>query len=723
MLRQYVSNPIREFREFLLDFLSHFVEPEIWNNFLDSFYAGDYNVFTIRDDDIPAIRDLKASLNMLSVIERNSDRSTWFEHVLKTIDLPVDFVDFLNHYETYRSTDSTVSEYLSVAKIMTFNVALPALKNRLLFIRQMCSMSNVENLNEQFIDKMVVIQHYQQQYLDEVAALKAGKSPKEKDENDEGIVTTVAKLNHKGLQLLYRDRFDHHFAPREDAKQTAASAAALPTVSKTVATNVSPPTSPESAAVKQDAKKDFDKLAVVTDPKTTVKADLKLDSTKASTELKDKAPPTAAKPVALYPEHKDDTDTIKHLKKLANGIIAIKKALDDYAAYSKSSGLTAPIGWLATFVYDLRQAYNFLQTFDYQAIMAEQANPIADFVKKHLQELNLTFQRLACWLDQFEVDNCLKENSLGRLLTDPLRLYNNIIEELEIPIDYTLQNRLFLQAKMAARERYLQQLFDQIAEIASFIGHKNTAMSDIPHDVIRAMQQYIARNEKDFCVNRKYLAKYKKYLADVLTVEKTNRTAFFNVLESVANSLSMTTNHVFMRPFRTIHSAVMKAFEQRLLGLLAHRDFIFRRVQRIKQQLQDEPFTHFQMSEVKASSHQEFILKKLTEHSAILRAEKDRLFMVTLDSKSSVTITGDQKATPKAPPSQRMQNKLIRKAKEVGALDIAMFTYQDTKSYPAFVEAVRKGGTCYSKATVMLLEDIFGLEKVPEEKTTSLALA
>jgi uncharacterized protein (DUF1778 family) len=391
-----------------------------------------------------------------------------------------------------------------------------------------------------------------------------------------------------------------------------------------------------------------------------------------------------------YPEKEADNNTLKNIKNLSNGIIGIRTALDDYVAYSEAGALSG-VSWLATFVMDLRQAYLYFQAFDYQAIIAEQANPVAELVKIQLIKLYNSFEKLACIADQFEGACCLKEGTLLRYVDLVIQRYNQIASELKIPIDYAPQKRTFYQARMQARERHLLIIESKLSELSKFRRYQDHVLAEIPPVILCDIQKYIIKHHGEICMNRSHLAQYEKYLAAALIPYQPS------MIMAVRNELE----HLANRAGFTRHYEIMTVFKKQLMYLQKQKFFLQQRLFEAKENFSNNPYDHFTLNEISEDA-KKIILSKLQQHLVKLNQEKESLIHQALPNENA------EEKSKLGNVSGRLSNQMLSRIREHGLFSLATAQYEQENTFSglqALLEAIHHE-TSLSPKSMMLLEEI-----------------
>ncbi len=391
-----------------------------------------------------------------------------------------------------------------------------------------------------------------------------------------------------------------------------------------------------------------------------------------------------------YPENVTDDETVKNLKNLANGIIGIKKVFDDFAAFNQA-GMLYGVSWIATFVIDLRQVYSYLQEFDYQAIIAEQTSPIAEKIKTQITKLYDVLEKLSCIADHFECVYALKEGTLLRCVDPIIQRYQLITSELKIVIDYAKLKRTFYPSRMQAREQHLQVVQSQLNELKPFFDYRECTLADIPATMLCAMQAYITKYQGVICMDRCHLAQYEKYLAQAMQKKEMSfMIAIMNYVEFIANRAGL-----------TLHAEMMSVFNKQKLYLEKQRLFLERRLQSAKDKFMHQPYDNFKLSEI-AGDPKTIVFDKLKQHLLVLKQEKTQFFDLIVPESTSAE--NREKVTF----SERLQNKMLSKVREVGIFNSAIIQHESEETAAGLqkLTEIISEETCLSPSSWVLIEEI-----------------
>lgn len=361
-----------------------------------------------------------------------------------------------------------------------------------------------------------------------------------------------------------------------------------------------------------------------------------------------------------YEINTKDTDTIKNIKLFLNSLIGIKKVLNDHEEYQQA-GFLQSVGWMTTFVKDLRRVYQSLFQIDYQAIIAEKSNPFTETMKKQLQKLNGACEKIACILDELEGELHLKEDKGGYLLRHEellLDSYNQITYELRIPVDYVRQKYMFLSARLASREKKLIEIDLQLEKLHEFMLYKSYALVNIPPDIIEGLKTYIKKYGDDICMNRDRLNIYKEYLDNTLKTKRGLKTFLFSHFEHASNQLGL-----------TIHYELMHTLHSRMLYFQKQQQFLEKRFESTVEYDKKHPFIYF-----KANDTIEAISPKIEKHIANISAEKDSLCQQSEDLLKNNKTLKLEEFKP------RLANLIQLKTKELKFFQSALKKYQETNS-------------------------------------------
>ncbi|HEX2549296.1 MAG TPA: hypothetical protein VHM20_05665, partial [Gammaproteobacteria bacterium] len=356
-----------------------------------------------------------------------------------------------------------------------------------------------------------------------------------------------------------------------------------------------------------------------------------------------------------YDINTKDTETIKNIKLLFNGMIGLKKVLNDHEEYQQS-GFFQSVGWMTTFIKDLRRAYNSLFQFDYQAIIAEQSRPFIEEIKRQLKKLNLLLEKLACIADKLENELHLKDGYLLNHVELLLDRYNQITYELRIPIDYIRQKHVYYKARLDAHENDLMEIERQLIKLRHFLIFKNVPLGDIPYDTIVSLKDYIEKYNDDICMNRDRLDIYKDYLTDTLNTKRNLETFILSHFEMAANYLGL-----------TIHNELMQSLRSRMLYLKKQQDFLEKRFADILEYYKQTPYIYF-----KPHDKADAILPKLKKHIESLTQEKEIL------SKKSEEELKNNKTSKLEEIKPRLANQLQLKTNELCFFQSFIKKYEET---------------------------------------------
>lgn len=418
-----------------------------------------------------------------------------------------------------------------------------------------------------------------------------------------------------------------------------------------------------------------------------------------------------------YIEDSKDNDTLKHIKKLSNGLVAIKKSLDDYVSY-KQSGMLSSITWIATFVRDLRRAYVCFQEFDYQAIIAEQANPFATLLKIHLKELHFSLEKLACLTDEMEATKCVKEGTLLKYVELLIHRYAQIASELRISVDYANQKRIFEQSRLKAREQHLLETEKQMQETMQLLRYRHSNLSSIPSDVVQVLQDFMTQYEDEIGVNRNQLKKYKEYLTNSRQPQLGLRALLSSRFEKWGNQWGL-----------TLHYQIMDAIRKRFLYLENQKMRLERRLHQLVKQTQNNPYDYFKMQDLKITSHQTLILDALKKRANDLTIEKESLILNALpkpainevketkESKENKEVKETKEKIKPFVMKDRTTNQIELKIQEAGLFSIAVKKYEEEKNMPSILESLQTENSISPQSAILLHEmDMISQNACGEQK-------
>lgn len=634
------NQKLTNLKVFILSQAEKFIEPQLWKEFRDSENPKGNAGYKIYDDDLPNIRDLKAFINMLIARERITATYSLFTlTVFKTMQKPMDILDFRRNYRIYMSTISPLSHYWDQAKEILMMMVFPVLKTKFGELLGLCTSENFQIAAEFFIEQIITLEQFQEKY----AIQKLEKSA----EPSESVITALTRNIDDWLKQIYKEDYAKYFEDKSEK------------------------TNPDKAIeVKESEKKEADKK----------------EAEKKETEKKDGEKPLVQKQLTrdYYPEKKlDETNpTIKHIKKLANAIIGVGKFIDIYAQYGKSTFLTGSSGHFLNIIYVLSDIYKNLKEFDYKAIFAHQSKPLAEVIKKQFQEFNKWLEKAACFIDKLECETCLKEGVLLQHFEKIIKRYNQIIDELKIPINYSEQKHLFRKARLKSRQEYREIIQNQLGFLNHFLFYKDYALAKIPSKTIQTLQAYIIKYGDEICVDRAQLAKYQRYLADVLKLPPGADETFAVAFERIGNVIGM-----------TIHHNVMDALRKRQLFLTKLDRIMTEKIDQMIAQQKDHPYEFFNLDELKGSGHHKYIIGRLQWHTGVLHEENKELTKSavpkTSDDKSVVTKLPDEKATqPKL--KSRWVKLLASKGEEHGRFEFAIEEHKKHKDLLKLLGALKE---------------------------------
>lgn len=336
-----------------------------------------------------------------------------------------------------------------------------------------------------------------------------------------------------------------------------------------------------------------------------------------------------------YPENKKDTDIIKNIKLLLNGIIGVKKVLDDHEAYQQSNIYTS-VSYMSSFIMNLRKTYSSLSDFDYQAIISEKSTPFTDEIKQQLIKLNEMLGKVACIADQFELELRLKEGTLLKKVDLLIDRHNQMMSELRIPTDYIIQKNIFYKVRLQSRQNKVSEMDVQINQLRQFMDYKTHALMDIPYFVNNSMQDYIKKYSDDICMDRDRLKKYQEYLVSALNVKRGFRSYVASQVEGVANYYGATK-----------HAEFTSALYNRLMYLQKQKLFIIAKNQKLLKYHQENPYDNFKLTDINDLGQAAVVLKLLKARTEELGAENEKLFVNAVVKKDVKTELKEINAEPK----------------------------------------------------------------------------
>lgn len=356
-----------------------------------------------------------------------------------------------------------------------------------------------------------------------------------------------------------------------------------------------------------------------------------------------------------YEINTQDTETIKNIKLLLNGVIGIKKVLNDHEEYQQS-GFFQSVGWMTTFVKDLRRAYNSLFQFDYQAIIAEQSSPFTEEIKNQLKKLNSALEKLACIADNLEGELHLKEGYLLNHVEILIERYNQITYELRIPVDYVRQKFVYHEARLDSNEKNLLIIDEQLAKLREFMIYKPFSLFNIPPEIIENLADYIEEYKNDLCMNQDRLQVYQKYLEETLKAKRGLYTFVMSHFEYAGNYWGL-----------TIHHEVMQTLHSRMLYLERQQNYLENRFEDTIEYYNQNPYVYF-----KSDDKKDTVVPKLKKHIDSLSIEKDSLFQKSEEEVKNNKLLTLEEFNP------RLANRLNLKTKELGFFQTLIKNYEET---------------------------------------------
>jgi hypothetical protein len=413
--------------------------------------------------------------------------------------------------------------------------------------------------------------------------------------------------------------------------------------------------------------------------------------------------------IEYYQENKTDTDIIKNLKQLSNGIIGVKKLIDEHDAY-KQSGIYSVFYYAPSLISHLRKVYSSLSEFDYQAIIAEKSTPFTKEIKQQLSTLNGALELLACVADQFELELRLKEGTLLKIIDLIINRHNQIMCELRIPTDYLKQKHTYYISRLSSRQVTISDIEGQIQKLRQFMGYKNHALIDIPFVVNNAIQEYIKKYNDDICMDRNHLKKYQKYLVDAVDVKRGLKSFIMSQFESVANYYG-----------RTLHAELLSALDSRLQYLEKQRLFILEKNKQIVEYHVFNPYDNVKPTQISELGQQAVILKLLKNRSQELESEKKELLPKVEMKKNIKTETKDAIIAlddiDKDKTKPKIYYKIERRYQELNFFSRAIKTYEIDQTIPTPETIVKEVGI--SPKSFLLLHELNEVNKLPEKKMLS----
>lgn len=416
---------------------------------------------------------------------------------------------------------------------------------------------------------------------------------------------------------------------------------------------------------------------------------------------------TQSQAIDYYPENKIDTDIIKNLKLLSNGIIGVKKLLDEHDAYKQSGIYGSVIYYAPALIGHLRKVYSSLSEFDYQAIIAEKSTPFTDEIKKQLSALNGMFEVFACIADQFELELRLKEGTLLKMIDLIINRHNQIMSELRIPTDYLKQKHTYYVSRLSVRQVTISEIERQIQKLRQFMAYKNHALIDIPYVVNNDIQEYIKQYNDDICMDRNHLKKYQTYLVDAVDVKRGFKSFIMSQLEYMANYYG-----------RTLHAELMFSLDNRLQYLMKQRLYILAKNQQMLEYHASNPYDHVKLTQIGELGQQAIILKLLKNRSTELENEKKALLPKVVMKKNSNTEIKDSIITladiDKDKTKPKIYNRIKQRYQELDFFASAIKTFETNHAIPTPEIIVKEVGI--SPKSFTLLHELNEVNQLPERK-------
>lgn len=659
---QLINQSAKELKELILVFVQEIIEPYFWEELTASLEQNGSGNYHILDDDLPIMRDLKAFLNILTALERATEKLTdryalMAVSLVKKMEIIQDYIDAQRNYEIISSTNSILTYYLKYLKDITLTTIFPILIEKITELRKLFTMANLEKSTDFFIEKTILLETYQEHYVQKkLSAQNEVASDKIEEKNDD-FISLIIKQNDEFLKKIYKDKYDSYFK---------------------------------------------------SEVKPELKSENKLDNIENFNDY--------------YPDNKKDNETVKNVKLLLNGIKVIKKLVDDYAGYQKA-GVLSRAAWMATFLMHLKEVYDKFQAFDYEAIIAENARPFTEKIKNLLKQLNDMLEDLACIADQFENEFRLKEGALLKHVKLLIDRHNQITCELRIPTDYVKQNYIYYKSRLLAREYYLTEIDTQIIELQKFMQFKDYALMDIPYYIIQAMQSYIKKYDDDICMNHDRLATYKKYLSDALDIKRGFKAFVMGQFEYIANRCGLTIHYELMKTLndRMLYLQRQKIFlnercerSKKYLKDNPYHYFKLSDITKLGQQAAILKALKTRANELNSEKD------KLLEKTGIKKnIPSDQKSKPGEEKAKPVEEKVKSEIVKLEAIRSRLANQIKLKTKEFGIFSLAMKKYEETYVFEQPIDMLKKEDGL-TPNSMILLQEISEVLSTPEEKIAKL---
>lgn len=544
----------------------------LWNEFKKSLdipkshqpendtHEGHYNYkyqYVISNTDLPIFRDLKSLLNMVHAAERLTEKqSLWALTIFNSLKVPSELYQLKINYQIFMSTNSVVTRELQLATNQFIENVLPKLSSLATKFITLLTVDNLGKLSDVVIENVIRLEQYQQEHKEEKRL--ANKTTHKDEEPKDDRINEIIKKNQK-----------------KEGVFTALAKGA-------------------DDLLRYVYKENFTKH-FYSDEKREEKS--KDDS------------------FVYFMESKDHRDTEKHLVKLRNGLVGIKKSLDDYETYSTGSGIWASVSNISTFVGNLKRAYYELKEFNAKSIFAEQSGPLADKIKLRLKQLYGYLEKIACRANYYEDEFCFKEGLLlDRFVTPLIERYNEITSELKIPIDYKFQKKSFIQSRIASRKNRIQNIESDIDSLNPILEYKNTPFSNMSRNALTSIRDYILKYEDDISIDRDTLATIKIYINELINPDGGIKSFFKNQLDKLAHRFNIGSQ-----------ITLMKSFENRRFSLYKQKDFITYRINMLTNQVNAKKYDYFNSTELDSKGIDTCFMAALSQRTKELKKECENL--------------------------------------------------------------------------------------------------
>lgn len=570
----------KQYTDKIIHYAQLYVEPATWQEFTST-KNPETEIYRILDSDFPFFRDLKALLNILTAIRQiayklSLEASLTEASITEKWSILYNLRDFRDNFQIYMATSNIVSQHLDMAKDYFIQVMIPLLKDKFAELYELMTEENIDKISNFFIQSVITLEKYQDNYKEYLLIKSQLPVENPDDLKHDDVITAFVKQKEAVLQNI--EKLNAFLMPKEKAKKI------------------------EGA---------------------------KIEGKEAGAGAGGEKKPEDL--IDYYPEIASDSDVIKNVKLFMNGIIGIKKVLDDQSHYQfnyHQSYYLASFSNLVSLQSNLRKVYSSFRDFDYQAIIAETSGPGTEKIKDLIGELNGCLEILACKADLFEAELRLTEGSLLKLVERLVVIYDQITMELRVSVELMKQKNNFYQARAIARKAYLKDIDEQIKEVSRFLPYQNYAIADLPLSINYEIRDYIAKYRGDICMNKSNLEKYHDHLVEVLKENFCKSAYLSGILKEKSvdwptffwNQLDWTG-----RCRKNLHAEFMKMLTQRLLYFQKQREYATHRFAANAKYFNEHPYQYFELNEIEDSVYKKTLLKVLHQQNEILKAENEKL--------------------------------------------------------------------------------------------------